>query len=177
MASDRHSSSDINSEYEYQNIDRLIEDNLFRQLAELVAIPTYRGGALSEDQVVNHLEQIRDSLTAQVEKFNLGQKVHKLELFEWKQPVGRKYWLFGFRLGSGAHKIAVCCHLDTVPPGDDSSWDPFNLVREQRDYMGKPSQDFYVGRGAIDDKGPAVVALNVLKACLLYTSPSPRDRG
>ena len=164
MASVRHSSTDENSEREYQTIDRLIEDNLFRELSEFVAIQTYRGGALSEDQVVNHLEQIRDSLKAQVKEFNLGQKVHKLELFEWKQPVGHEYWLFGFRLGSGAHKIAVCCHLDTVPPGDDSSWSPFELVQEQRDYLGKSSQDFYVGRGSIDDKGPAVVAFNVLKA-------------
>ena len=164
MASVRHSSTDENAEGEYQIIDRLIEENLFQELSEFVAIQTYRGGALSEDQVVNHLGKIRDSLTTKVEEFNLGQKTHKLELFEWKQPVGHEYWLFGFRLGSGPHKIAVCCHLDTVPPGDDSSWNPFELVREQRDYMGKASQDFYVGRGSIDDKGPAVVAFNVLKA-------------
>ena len=164
MASVRHSSTDENAEGEYQIIDRLIEENLFQELSEFVAIQTYRGGALSEDQVVNHLGKIRDSLATKVEEFNLGQKTHKLELFEWKQPVGHEYWLFGFRLGSGPHKIAVCCHLDTVPPGDDSSWNPFELVREQRDYMGKASQDFYVGRGSIDDKGPAVVAFNVLKA-------------
>ena len=164
MASVRHSSTDENAEGEYQIIDRLIEENLFQELSEFVAIQTYRGGALSEDQVVNHLGKIRDSLATKVEEFNLGQKAHKLELFEWKQPVGHEYWLFGFRLGSGPHKIAVCCHLDTVPPGDDSSWNPFELVREQRDYMGKASQDFYVGRGSIDDKGPAVVAFNVLKA-------------
>ena len=164
MASVRHSSTDENAEGEYQIIDRLIEENLFQELSEFVAIQTYRGGALSEDQVVNHLGKIRDSLATKVEEFNLGQKTHKLELFEWKQPVGHEYWLFGFRLGSGPHKIAVCCHLDTVPPGDDSSWNPFELVREQRDYMGKASQDLYVGRGSIDDKGPAVVAFNVLKA-------------
>ena len=164
MASVRHSSTDENAEGEYQIIDRLIEENLFQELSEFVAIQTYRGGTLSEDQVVNHLGKIKDSLATKVEEFNLGQKTHKLELFEWKQPVGHEYWLFGFRLGSGPHKIAVCCHLDTVPPGDDSSWNPFELVREQRDYMGKASQDFYVGRGSIDDKGPAVVAFNVLKA-------------
>ena len=164
MASVRDNTLDENAESEYQTIDRLIEDNLFRELSEFVAIQTYRGGALTEDQVLDNLGQIRDSLTSKVEEFNLGQKVHKLELFEWKQPGDREYWLFGFRLGSGAHKIAVCCHLDTVPPGDDPSWSPFELAHEQRDYLGKSSQDFYVGRGSIDDKGPAVVAFNVLKA-------------
>ena len=164
MGSVRYNYADGNAQHEYEIIDRLIEENLFRELSEIVAIPTYRGGALSEDQVVNNLRQIRDSLAAQVEEFNLGQKVHKLEIFEWKQPVGHEYWLFGFRLGPGEHKIAVCCHLDTVPPGDDASWNPFELVQEQRDYMGNAAQDFYVGRGSIDDKGPAVVAFNVLKA-------------
>ena len=164
MTSARHSSPDGNSENEYETIDRLIEENLFRELADFVAIETFRGGSLSEDKVINNLERIRDILKTQVEEFNLGQKVHRLELFEWKNPVGHEYWLFGFRLGSGPHKIAVCCHLDTVPPGDNLSWNPFELIHEQRDYMGKSSQDFYVGRGSIDDKGPAVVAFNVLKA-------------
>ena len=164
MASVRRSYTDKKSGDEYQDIDRLIEDNLFSELSEFVAIPTYRGGGLSEDQVDNHLRQIRDSLSARVEEFNLGQEVHKLELFEWRKSEHGGYWLFGFRLGSGAHKIAVCCHLDTVPPGDDSSWSPFELIQEQRDYNGKKAQDFYVGRGSIDDKGPAVVAFNVLKA-------------
>ena len=136
MARVPQSSTDENLEPEYQTIDHLIEENLFRELSEFVAIQTYRGGVLSEDQVVNHLGQIRDILIAQVEEFNLGQKIHKLELFEWKQAAGHEYWLFGFRLGSGAHKNAVCCHLDTVPPGEDSSWSPFELVREQRDYLG-----------------------------------------
>ena len=66
MASVRHSSTDENSEHEYRTIDRLIEENLCRELSEFVAIQTYRGGALSEDQVLNHLGQIRDILTAQV---------------------------------------------------------------------------------------------------------------
>ena len=93
MASVQHSSTDENSEGEYQTIDRLIENNLFPELSELVAIQTYRGGALSEDQVVNHLLEIRDGLTARVEELNLGQKVHKLELFEWKQAEGHGYCL------------------------------------------------------------------------------------
>ena len=90
MASVRDNTLDENAESEYQTIDRLIEDNLFRELSEFVAIQTYRGGALTEDQVLDNLGQIRDSLTSKVEEFNLGQKVHKLELFEWKQPGDRE---------------------------------------------------------------------------------------
>ena len=77
MASVRHSSTDENAEGDYQIIDRLIEENLFQELSEFVAIQTYRGGALSEDQVVNHLGKIRDSLATNVEKVNRGQKTHK----------------------------------------------------------------------------------------------------
>ena len=58
MASVRHSSTDENAKLEYQSIDLLIEENLFRELSEFVAIQTYRGGDLSEDQVINHLGQI-----------------------------------------------------------------------------------------------------------------------
>ena len=51
----------------------------------------------------------------------------------------------------------------TVAPGTQDGWSPFTLVKEQREYMGK-NQEFYVGRGSIDDKGPALIAYNVIKA-------------
>ena len=88
MASVRHSSTDENAEGEYQIIDRLIEENLFQELSEFVAIQTYRGGALSEDQVVNHLGKIRDSLATKVEEFNLGQKPTS-----WNYLNGNSRWV------------------------------------------------------------------------------------
>lgn len=63
-------------------------------------------------------------------------------------------------MGSGANRVAIISHLDTVPPGD-TDWRAFEPRIEQRDYQGTKT-DFLVGRGAIDDKGPAVAALHAL---------------
>lgn len=127
MASVRHSSTDENSEREYQTIDRLIEDNLFRELSEFVAIQTYRGGALSEDQVVNHLGQIRDSLTAQVEEFNLGQKSTSWSYLSgnsrWAMSIGCSVfaWAPG-RIRSRSAAIWTPFHQETTHPGARLNW-------------------------------------------------------
>ena len=51
--------------------------------------------------------------------------------------------------------FAVLCHLDVVPAGDGWTHDPFG---------GEVSEGKIWGRGATDDKGPAVCALYALKA-------------
>lgn len=59
--------------------------------------------------------------------------------------------------GEGEEEIAILCHVDVVPAGDEKKWKypPFSATEEDgRIY----------GRGATDDKGPAVVCLHCLKA-------------
>ncbi|WP_158560896.1 dipeptidase PepV [Paenibacillus contaminans] len=57
--------------------------------------------------------------------------------------------------GEGDELVGVLVHLDTVPEGDGWSYDPLGAeIHGGRIY----------GRGASDDKGPAVVALYALKA-------------
>lgn len=57
--------------------------------------------------------------------------------------------------GEGDEVAAVLVHLDTVHEGDGWNYDPFGgTIADGRIY----------GRGAADDKGPAVVALYALKA-------------
>ncbi|WNG31751.1 M20 family metallopeptidase [Cystobacter fuscus] len=137
---------------------------MFDDLSKFVAARTYRGVDQTEAETVANLQKIQEEVRLQVEQFNAQQKVHKLVPFEWKKTVnGQAYWLFGVRVGSGPRRVALSSHLDTVPPGTVAGWEPFKLVKEQRTYFGK-EQEFYVGRGAIDDKGPALVAFNVLKA-------------
>lgn len=158
-------------------LHRYIDEELFDDLSTFVAARTYRGVDLSEAQVVANLQQIQTELLRQVEQFNQTQKVHKLTPFEWKKTInGQEYWLFGVRVGSGPRRVALSSHLDTVAPGNQEGWEPFKLVKEQRTYLGK-EQEFYVGRGAIDDKGPALIALNVLKAVARqYDGDSRLDR-
>ena len=52
-------------------------------------------------------------------------------------------------------QLAVLTHLDVVPEGKGWSSDPFTLTR---------SGDKLIGRGTIDDKGPAVAALFAARA-------------
>ena len=54
-----------------------------------------------------------------------------------------------------ADYIGVLCHLDVVPAGNYWSFEPFG---------GTIAEDRIVGRGALDDKGPAVASYYALKA-------------
>ena len=57
--------------------------------------------------------------------------------------------------GSSGPLIAVLSHLDVVPPGDGWKHEPFG---------GSIENGRVIGRGASDDKGPAIAALYVLRA-------------
>jgi len=58
-------------------------------------------------------------------------------------------------LGEGKEMVLVLGHLDVVPAGDGWNGDPFSGdIRDGKIF----------GRGAIDDKGPAIAALFALKA-------------
>ncbi len=57
--------------------------------------------------------------------------------------------------GEGEKSLGVLCHLDVVPEGTGWDFDPYGAeIFEGRIY----------GRGALDDKGPAVAAIYALKA-------------
>lgn len=59
------------------------------------------------------------------------------------------------QVGDGEGLIGILCHLDVVPAGSGWSHDPYSLVNED---------GYLYGRGVVDDKGSAVVALHILKA-------------
>ncbi|MHB8962105.1 MAG: Sapep family Mn(2+)-dependent dipeptidase, partial [Saccharofermentanales bacterium] len=92
-----------------------------------------------------------------------------LDALDYMLALGRK---MGFKtrnldgyagyieFGDGLREVAALCHLDIVPPGDGWTSDPYKLtIKDGR----------AVGRGVIDDKGPAI-------ACL-YAMKSLRDSG
>ncbi|MBR7185900.1 MAG: Sapep family Mn(2+)-dependent dipeptidase [Clostridia bacterium] len=57
--------------------------------------------------------------------------------------------------GEGKESFAILCHLDVVPAGNGWTKDPFG---------GVVSEGKIWGRGAVDDKGPAICCLYALKA-------------
>jgi succinyl-diaminopimelate desuccinylase len=68
--------------------------------------------------------------------------------------------------GQGEEMIGVLAHLDVVPEGSDWTYPP---------YGGEIHDGKIYGRGAIDDKGPAMAALFALKA-LRDSGIKPRRR-
>lgn len=62
--------------------------------------------------------------------------------------------------GEGAEEFAVLAHLDVVPAGSGWTKDPFGGIVEDGKIW---------GRGAIDDKGPAI--------CVLYAMKALKDEG
>jgi len=57
--------------------------------------------------------------------------------------------------GEGKEMVGILCHLDVVPEGDNWDYPPFG---------GTITEDRIYGRGAIDDKGPAIASLYAMKA-------------
>jgi succinyl-diaminopimelate desuccinylase len=145
-------------------LERMLAQQFVAEASHLVTLQTYRtDDPQSEQRVVANLALARDYLNSLAEDFNRGQQTLKLQPFEWRRAgPTQTQWVFGLRLGSGPKKVAILTHLDTVPPGN-ADWQPFEPRIETRDYRGG-TQPFLVGRGAVDDKGPAVLGLIVMRA-------------
>lgn len=128
---------------------------------------------------------VRDYIFDLANKFNQTQTSLKFSTFQWciedlpekgfesndsptdDEVLNAKFSVFGLRLGSDqpAYKMVAICHLDTVSAAEDGSWSPFSPSIETREYPEgtKNPQSFLVGRGCIDDKGPAISAFLVAR--------------
>ena len=91
--------------------------------------------------------------------FGRGNKKALDYLISLAEKYGLKYYnmdnyLCWIEIGEGQEMLAFPVHLDVVPPGEGWSVNPFGAVQK----------DGYIyGRGAVDNKGPAVLMLFVLK--------------
>ncbi|PXF46460.1 hypothetical protein BWQ96_03785 [Gracilariopsis chorda] len=141
----------------------------------LCKIQTWRGTSETEPQVKTNLMACRQYIFGIATDFNNTIKHHKLVPFQWcmkgettkedpsdEDILSSDFWVFGFRVGpdSAENKLALICHLDTVPATENEEWKPFDPVVREREYPGGTvsPQDFLVCRGGIDDKGPAASA-------------------
>jgi succinyl-diaminopimelate desuccinylase len=148
-------------------IDTYLQD-FVRETSDIVKIKTYRRGDLEEKTVQANIQKIQDYLKKSAREFNETQTNLKLNDFSWSKDP---YALDGFKLGTGAQRFWLISHLDTVPPAGDD-WGPFDPKVEDREYRGKKTS-FLKGRGALDDKGPAILAFNVLKAVAKHFDNEP----
>ncbi len=121
-------------------------DSLVKDLRGNMAIPS-----VLDETVSTALHPFGPRMTEALEDFlqrgrNLGFQSKNLDNFA------------GFlEMGEGKELLGILCHLDVMPAGERSLWvcDPFvGQLRDGRLY----------GRGAIDDKGPAMASLYAMKA-------------
>jgi len=117
-------------------------DDMTELLRELVAVPSVQGEA--EDGFPFGREPARALGIMLRECENSGFAVENVENYAGSADI------------NGLEpELAILAHLDVVPAGDGWSSPPFELTQ-----VG----DKLVGRGTIDDKGPAVAALFAAKA-------------
>lgn len=111
--------------------------DMIESLQELIAIPSVTG----TPEVFEALEQALDCCRS------LGFRVKNVD---GKLGYGE--------IGEGEDLMGILCHLDVVPAGEGWSYEPFagTVTEDGRIY----------GRGAVDDKGPAMAAVYAMKDVL-----------
>ena len=127
-----------------RDIDTFIEENqeaLFQNIARLVAINSVEGEAKpGAPYGEGPAKALKEALSMAEE---LG-----LQAVNCEDKIGYA------QIGQGEDYLATITHLDVVPTGDGWSSDPFTM-RQREDYI--------IGRGVMDDKGPSVLCLYALK--------------
>ena len=118
------------------------KDEMIALLKELVAVPSVQGEA--EDGFPYGREPARALAIMLSECEKAGFSVENVENYAGSADIN-----------SSEPELAILAHLDVVPVGDGWSSPPFELTQ-----IG----DKLVGRGTIDDKGPAVAAFFAAKA-------------
>ncbi len=151
----------------FKFLNKRFHHTFIKDTSALIEIETYRDDAPdSEERITANLKLIQKYLNKRVRKFNKKLKITHIIPFEWKKTIdGQEHWVFGFRVGEGPRKFSMLTHLDTVPEGgvDWSAFEPRIEMKSFDGVDGSTEQPFLIGRGAIDDKGPGIVALTVLE--------------
>ena len=127
-----------------ENICKIIENefkNIIKDLSTLISIKT--------------IENIGENGTP----FGSENKKALEFIIEKAKEFGIKYknlddYLCWLEIGKGNEMIGIPVHLDVVPEGEGWETEPFKL--EEKD-------GYFYGRGVVDNKGPAIMMLYILK--------------
>jgi succinyl-diaminopimelate desuccinylase len=127
--------------------DKIIEraeflrDNMILSTQELIKIPSVEAEAVGD---YPYGKEVYQALEKAIE-------ISKKLGFKTKNVDNQAAHV---EMGAGEEILGLLCHLDVVPEGSDWSYPP---------YAAEIHDDKIYGRGAIDDKGPAVAALYAMK--------------
>lgn len=129
----------------FEKIDALVlsmKDELIADMQRWLSVPSVLGEAAENAPFGVENRKMLDMALADAKKYG----------FEAKDYDG---YAGEISMGSGEQTMGMLCHLDVVPAGDGWSFDPWGATIHD----GK-----IFGRGAIDDKGPALCALYAMRA-------------
>jgi len=128
-------------------LNRIIDsmrDDLIRSTQELIAIPSVKADPLPGKPFGEGVDQ------ALAYVLNLGRRLG----FRVRNVDGYAGYA---EFGQGDQILGILVHLDVVPEGSGWTYPP---------YGGEIHDGKIFGRGAVDDKGPAVAALYAMKAVM-----------
>ena len=114
-------------------------------LKTLIAINSINGNCGEKSENAPLGKGINDAIEAFLE---IGKRFG----FKTKNLSGYCGWI---EMGEGEKMLGIIAHTDTVETGDGWSYPALECTR---------TEDGYYGRGVIDDKGPALLALYAMKA-------------
>ena len=127
---------------EFKEIIRSYQEEMLKSLQECIKIKSLSGEEKGLRQVLQYFLELGQSLGFQAKNIdNLGGVIE----FGGNQSNGP----------DSGKTIGIIVHLDVVPEGSGWKHDPF---------AGQIEDGKIYGRGAIDDKGPAISALYAMKA-------------
>ncbi len=123
------------------------EKELEADLASLIAIPSVASKKEGSYTFGAECAKALDTAIAMGSKYGFRTENHD-------------YYCASIISGNKKDEVGIVAHLDVVPAGSGWSYEPYRLTVEG---------DKYVGRGALDDKGPFI--------CGLYTMRFLKEKG
>jgi succinyl-diaminopimelate desuccinylase len=124
-----------------------VEKELENDLASLIAIPSVASKKEGNYTFGAECARAVDTAIEMGRKYGFKTKNHD-------------YYCASIVSGDKKDEVGIVAHLDVVPAGSSWSYEPYKLTVES---------DKYIGRGALDDKGPFI--------CGLYTMRFLREKG
>lgn len=129
-------------------------DDMIRDLQKLIAIPSVAAPPLGDLPFGKEVHRALEFM------LDLGKEagftVQNIDNYGGHIDFGgHVYDASGNLLGPGERTMGILVHLDVVPAGSNWSGDPF---------QGWVEEDKIYGRGAVDDKGPAMAVFYAMKA-------------
>ncbi|MDD4164560.1 MAG: Sapep family Mn(2+)-dependent dipeptidase [Eubacteriales bacterium] len=118
-----------------------IKEHLEEDLAALISIPSI---ASKREGIYTFGSQCANAIDKAIE---LG------SVYGFKTE-NHDYYCASIIYGSKPEEVGIATHLDVVPAGNGWSYEPYRLTIEG---------DKYIGRGALDDKGPFICGLYAMR--------------